>query len=96
MHRSSTVAATVMFLLSVFAWAQSPTTSNVPIDNLADDVAWVTGKHTLEFGGNLRVITSNRISDQTSFLFAYKVPSQDLKTLTVRMTVAAGRVLWAP
>src|SRR5215469_5382543 len=39
------------------------TTSNVPVHNLTDDLAWVKGKHTLGFGGNLRVITNNRNSD---------------------------------
>jgi hypothetical protein len=46
------------------------TTSNVPVHNLVDDVAWVKGKHTLGFGGNLRILTSNRNSNANSFSFA--------------------------
>jgi hypothetical protein len=46
------------------------TKSNVPVHNLTDDLAWVKGKHTLGFGGNLRVVTSNRNSDANSFSFA--------------------------
>ena len=44
--------------------------SNVPVHNLADDVAWVKGKHTFGFGGNLRVITKRRSSDANSFSYA--------------------------
>jgi hypothetical protein len=32
-----------------------------------DDLTWVKGKHTLQFGGNLRIITNNRLSNQNSF-----------------------------
>jgi len=32
--------------------------------------AWVKGKHTFGFGGNLRIITNNRNSDANSFSFA--------------------------
>ena len=46
------------------------TQSNVPVHNLTDDVAWVKGKHTFGFGGNLRIITNNRSSDANSFSYA--------------------------
>lgn len=46
------------------------TNSNVPVDNLTDDVEWVKGKHTFAFGGNLRIITSNRASNANSFSYA--------------------------
>ena len=45
------------------------TTSNVPVHNLTNDLAWVKGKHTFGFGGNLRIITNNRNSDANSFSF---------------------------
>jgi len=44
--------------------------SNVPVHNLADDMEWVKGKHTLGFGGNLRIITNNRNSNANSFIDA--------------------------
>src|SRR5581483_8115937 len=44
--------------------------SNVPVHNLVDDLEWVKGKHTLGFGGNLRIITNNRNSDANSFIDA--------------------------
>jgi len=45
------------------------TKSNVPVYNLIDDVSWVKGKHTLGFGGNLRIITNNRSSDNNSYSY---------------------------
>jgi Carboxypeptidase regulatory-like domain len=45
------------------------TKSTVPVHNLIDDVAWVKGTHTLQFGGNLRIITDNRSSDVDSFSY---------------------------
>jgi hypothetical protein len=34
--------------------------TNVPVHNLVDDVSWTKGKHTIQFGGNLRIIGNNR------------------------------------
>jgi len=34
--------------------------TNVPVHNLVDDVNWTKGKHTFQFGGNLRIIANNR------------------------------------
>jgi Carboxypeptidase regulatory-like domain len=45
------------------------TRSTVPVHNLVDDIAWVKGAHTFQFGGNLRVITNNRSSDIDSFSY---------------------------
>ena len=51
---------------SLFAF--TPTDSaNVPVHNFVDDVTWVKGKHTLQFGSNLRIIADNRISNDNSF-----------------------------
>jgi Carboxypeptidase regulatory-like domain len=39
----------------------SPTLlTNVPVHNIVDDVSWTKGKHTIQFGGNLRIIANNR------------------------------------
>jgi len=40
---------------------------SIPVHNLADDFTWVKGKHTLQFGGDLRIITNNRSWNSTSF-----------------------------
>jgi carboxypeptidase family protein len=40
---------------------------NVPVHNFVDDLTWVKGKHTLQFGGNFRIIHNNTSSDTTSY-----------------------------
>jgi hypothetical protein len=42
---------------------------SVPVHNLADDLSWIKGKHTIQVGGNLRVITNNRSSNQNSYSY---------------------------
>jgi hypothetical protein len=39
----------------------------VPVHNFVDDVSWVKGKHTIQFGGNLRMIGDLRNSTLSSF-----------------------------
>jgi hypothetical protein len=39
----------------------------VPVNNLVDDFTWVKGKHTLQFGGNLAIVTNNRSWTSNSF-----------------------------
>jgi hypothetical protein len=42
----------------------------VPVHNLADDITWTKGKHTLQFGGNFRMINNVRTSTESSFFSA--------------------------
>lgn len=46
-----------------------------PVHNFVDDISWVRGNHTLGFGGNIRLITNNRISTGASFDDAVINPS---------------------
>jgi len=46
-----------------------------PVHNFVDDVSWVRGNHTFGFGGNVRLITNNRISTGASFDDAVINPS---------------------
>ena len=39
----------------------------LPVHNIVDDVSWVKGNHTLQFGANLRFITDSRVSYENSF-----------------------------
>ncbi len=39
----------------------------VPTHNFADDLTWVKGKHTFQFGANYRLVFNNRSSDATLF-----------------------------
>jgi hypothetical protein len=40
---------------------------HIPVQNFVDDVSWTRGKHTLQFGTNIRVINNERSSNATSF-----------------------------
>jgi len=39
----------------------------VPVHNLLDDVSWIKGRHTLQFGGNWRLIHNQTLSNNVSF-----------------------------
>jgi hypothetical protein len=39
----------------------------VPVHNLVDDVTWIKGRHTLQFGGNWRLIHNQTLSNNVSF-----------------------------
>ena len=47
--------------------ATSTTAFHVPVHNWIDDVSWTKGKHTLQFGTNLRLINNVRLSNGSSF-----------------------------
>ena len=48
--------------------ATSTTTAfHIPVHNWLDDLSWTRGKHTLQFGSNIRLIDDVRASDATSF-----------------------------
>ena len=48
--------------------ARTRTTSViVPVHNITDDFSWTRGKHTLQFGGNYRLVTNFRNSNNNSF-----------------------------
>lgn len=46
-----------------------------PIHNFVDDISWVRGNHTWGIGGNVRLITNNRVSTGASFDEAIINPS---------------------
>jgi hypothetical protein len=48
---------------------------NVPVHQFVDDLTWTRGKHTLQFGGNWRLIHNNRASDAQSFFSASPHPT---------------------
>ena len=43
------------------------TLTNVPVSNLVEDLTWVKGKHTLQFGGNFRHVLVNNSTDANSY-----------------------------
>ena len=52
--------------------ADNRTTSKiVPVHNVTDDFSWTRGTHTIQFGGNYRMITNERNSNANSFTFGF-------------------------
>jgi hypothetical protein len=57
----------------------SPSTSfttkfHIPVHNFLDDVTWTHGKHTLQFGTNVRLITNTRATDAANITYASTNP----------------------
>jgi hypothetical protein len=46
------------------------TLTNIPVQNLVEDLTWVKGKHTLQFGGNFRHVVVNNATDANSYYSA--------------------------
>ena len=46
------------------------TSVQVPVHDLVDDVSWAKGNHTMQFGGDLRIVNDLRSSTQNSFFDA--------------------------
>ena len=44
--------------------------TNVPVFNWVDDLTKIKGSHTLQFGGNIRKVDNERVSNAASFFFA--------------------------
>ena len=47
---------------------------SVPVNNIVDNLSWSKGKHTLQFGGNWRLVHQNRGSDAISYNSASSNP----------------------
>ena len=62
------------FIFSPAAFART-LRRTTPVHNFVDDVSWIRGNHTIGFGGNVRLITNNRISLSPSFDQALINPS---------------------
>lgn len=54
------------FLATTSAETRS-TIISVPVNNIVDNLTWNKGNHTLEFGGNWRLVHQNRTSNSVSF-----------------------------
>ena len=46
-----------------------------PVHNFTDDVSWVHGNHTLQFGANIRTVSNSRVSFANAFDNAITNPS---------------------
>ena len=54
---------------------QHTLTRVTPVHNFTDDISWVHGKHNLQFGTNIRLITNTRVSYANAFDFGETNPS---------------------
>ena len=71
------------FVFSPVAFAR--TLSRIsPTQNITDDFTWIKGKHTFQFGGNIRIIRNERVDFGSAFDSAVTNPS---------FYEASGRVL---
>ena len=67
------VTGTGIASYSDFAGLSPPTAEsrstllNVPVHNFVDDLSWIKGKHTLQFGANWRIVHNNTSSNAVSF-----------------------------
>ena len=56
-----------------FRFLDSPTAetrttfTDIPVNNIVDNLSWTKGKHTLQFGGNWRLVHQDYSSDSNSF-----------------------------
>ena len=62
------------FIFSPNAYART-LRRTTPVHNFVDDVSWIRGNHSYGFGGNLRFIRNNRVSQTPSFDQALINPS---------------------
>ena len=57
----------IRFFNSVVPSNSTTTSFQIPVHNWLDDISWTRGKHSLQFGSNVRLINNLRQSDTTSF-----------------------------
>ncbi len=53
----------------------STTNVNVPVNQFVDDASWTRGQHTLQFGGNWRIVDDNRCSNAQNFFYGSLHPT---------------------
>lgn len=67
-------AISFRFIFSPLGFSRA-VTRITPVQTIADDVSWVKGNHTFQFGGNIRVVRNNRIGFSNAFDNAIANPS---------------------
>ncbi|MET0626465.1 MAG: carboxypeptidase-like regulatory domain-containing protein, partial [Pyrinomonadaceae bacterium] len=66
-------------------------TRTSPVHNIIEDVSWVRGDHTAQFGGNIRYITNSSLNLANSFSTAQTRRSRLTSTTPLRVAAAADR-----
>ena len=75
--RQGDAAKNEIYFRNVFFPVQDSRTISreTPVHNFVDDVSWVTGNHTFQFGTNIRIIRNHRTTYATAFDTAYTNPT---------------------
>jgi Carboxypeptidase regulatory-like domain len=71
---SAANAISFRFVFSPLAFSRT-VTRITPVQTIADDVSWVKGNHTWQFGGNIRIVRNHRIGFSNAFDNAVANPS---------------------
>ncbi|HYX26947.1 MAG TPA: TonB-dependent receptor, partial [Pyrinomonadaceae bacterium] len=71
---SSANAVSFRFVYSPLAFSRT-VTRITPVQTIADDVSWVRGNHTWQFGGNVRIVRNHRVGFTNAFDNAIANPS---------------------
>ena len=69
--------------------ATRPSARTIPTTNFVDDMTWIQGRHTFEFGANLRFIENDRTAYANSFA-SYSFNRNTLKGLGADITGAVN------
>src|SRR5712691_10280247 len=71
---SSDNAISFRFVFSPLTFSRT-LSRKTPVQNFTDDLSWIKGDHTLQFGTNIRIIRNERTSSATAFDNAITNPS---------------------
>lgn len=77
-------------LSNLFSTTRSSTRTS-PVHNIIEDVSWVRGDHTAQFGGNIRYITNSSLNLANSYSTAQTRRSRLTSTTPLRVAAAADR-----
>ena len=71
---SATNSTSFRFVFSPLGFSRT-VTRITPVQTISDDLSWVKGNHTLQFGGTIRLVKNNRIGFSNAFDNAIANPS---------------------
>jgi len=71
---SNVNATSFRFVFSPLGFSRT-VTRITPVQTISDDLSWVKGNHTLQFGGTIRLVKNNRIGFSNAFDNAIANPS---------------------
>ena len=71
---SAVNATSFRFVFSPLGFSRT-VTRITPVQTISDDLSWVKGNHTLQFGGTIRLVKNNRIGFSNAFDNAIANPS---------------------